>query len=641
MSKIKVLIADDDPGLRSALADTVRSAPDLELTGMAGNVEETVRLVAEQPPAVILMDVRMPGGGGVVATRAVLAKFPDIKVVTLSAHEDQVTALEMIDAGAIAYIVKGTSELEILEAIRRARRAQMSMPAELGAAAFRDLLRKVREGLDTIQVLRKTDERRLALLEAVPDAVLILNTDGAIQLVNSQTERLFGYRRSELAGQPSEILLPERHRHIYAAYRGKYNAKPLGSPIDSGLRLSGRRRDGTEFPVDISLAPMPAEAGVQVVATIRDATGQTAGEEARRKDEQLFRGLVESAPDAMVIVDSYGAIQLVNAQTERLFGYLVEELRGQSVDILVPERFRQVHVGNRLRYVAQPKARPMGVGLELFGRRKDGSEFPVDIGISPLETEDGTLTIATVRDATDRKEAEKKMEASAERARRQRLFSGLVAAQEAERLHIAGDIHDDTIQAMTATSLRLQQLRRHLSDEEQTALLEKVLEAVQESIVRLRRLMFDLRPASLDHAGLASALRELLERFQEESHITFDLEDHLASELSPDVRTALYRIAQEALANVKRHSTAASVRVELREVDGGCRVRVSDDGTGFAVDETASQPGHLGLISMRERAEIAGGWWTVQCPPGGGTVVEFWLPLTMQSRPDAPPRSSG
>jgi signal transduction histidine kinase len=275
----------------------------------------------------------------------------------------------------------------------------------------------------------------------------------------------------------------------------------------------------------------------------------------------------------------------------------------------------------------------MGADQELHGRRKDGTGFPAAISLSPMEAESGTLVIAAVRDVTERHEARKTVDEGFEIAQRQRLFARLIAAQEEERLRIASDIHDDTIQAMTATSLRMQQLRRHLTDPAQIELLSKLEAAVRESITRLRRLMFDLRPASLDRSGLASALRELLERLHEETHLTFTLENQLNSEPEGGIRTALFRIAQEALANVKKHAAASTVNVELRSVGAGCRVRIQDDGKGFEVEGTESKPGHLGLVSMRERAQIAGGWWLVRCPAEGGTVVEFWLPFEAAASP--------
>jgi PAS domain S-box-containing protein len=624
--KVRVLIADDDEALAAALADTVGSADDLEVVGIRHDTEAVVNAAAVCKPDVVLMDVRMPGGGGVVATKRVLAQHADIAVVGLSAYEDRGTASAMLEAGAVAYIVKGSPEHEIVEAIRRAQRGQMSMPSELGVGTFRDLITKLRDRTDSEASLRASEERVHALLDAMPDSLLIVSSRGDIEVANASTQRMFGYSPGELIGQPVEVLIPERFRPSHSDHLQGFVEHPRNRMMGKGLSLFGRRKDGSEFPVAISLSPLRRKNDSAVVAAVRDITEIEDADEVRRKSEQLFRGLLESAPDAMVVVDERGRIQVVNTRTEQLFGYPRQELIGQSVDELVPRALRPGHGGHRAKYFSDPQIRPMGQGLELFGRRRDGTEFPVDISLSPMPTDDGLLVIGAVRDISDRKTAEKRLAQTQETAERRKLMAHLVQAQEEERRKIAADIHDDSIQAMTAASLRLQQLRKHMTTEKQQELVARLDEAVRESITRLRRLMFDLRPPTLDRTGLGPALRELLERVRAEIDIEYTLEDRLATEPSGDVRIELYRICQEALANVRKHAKAAHVKVELQRVDNGYHVRVADDGAGFDIPTRSGQPGHLGLIAMRERATIAGGWWTIDSKPSQGAVVDFWLP---------------
>jgi PAS domain S-box-containing protein len=248
--------------------------------------------------------------------------------------------------------------------------------------------------------------RYRGLLEAAPDAMVVVDQGGKIVLLNLQAEKQFGYYRDELVGQQVTNIIPEGFAERLIADGTRTAAEALSQQIGTGIELTGLRKDGSKFPVEIMLSPMENAEGVQVTAAIRNISVRKAAEEHLVQMEARYRGLLEAAPDAMVVVNHVGKIVLLNVRAEKQFRYHRDELVGQKVKDIIPEGFAERLLADGTRTAADALAQQIGTGIELSGRRKDGSEFPIEIMLSPLENGEGILVTAAIRDISERKKAE-------------------------------------------------------------------------------------------------------------------------------------------------------------------------------------------------------------------------------------------
>jgi PAS domain S-box-containing protein len=259
---------------------------------------------------------------------------------------------------------------------------------------------------DVEKHLAQMEGRYRGLLEAAPDAMVVVNQGGEIVLLNLQAEKQFGYQRDELVGQKVKNIIPEGFAERLIADGTRTAAEALAQQIGTGIELYGRRKDGSDFPIEIMLSPLESTEGILVTAAIRNISVRKDAEKHLAQMEGRYRGLLEAAPDAMVVVNQVGEIVLLNVQAEKQFGYRRDELVGQKVKNIIPEGFAERLIADALRSAEDALAQQIGTGIELTGRRKNGSDFPIEIMLSPLESAEGILVTAAIRDITKRKKAE-------------------------------------------------------------------------------------------------------------------------------------------------------------------------------------------------------------------------------------------
>jgi PAS domain S-box-containing protein len=501
------------------------------------------------------------------------------------------------------------------------------------------LIRQQEETVRQAVRQQQSEKRFRGLLEAAPDAMVIVDKTGTIVMVNAQTEALFGYTRNELLNKHVEELVPRRFRDIHPFHRNQYGKNPRVRPMGAELELYALRKDGNEFPVEISLSPMETEQESLVIAAIRDISE-------RKRAEAQFRGLLETAPDAMVVVDLRGVMQLVNSQTEKLFGYDRVELVGQPVEILVPRRFRKKHVKHREGYYVEHPVRPMGIGLDLFGLRKNGTEFPLEISLSPLETENGLLVSAAIRDVTQRKRMEEDVQKLNDDLKQR--ASQLEAANkelEAFSYSVSHDLRAPLRSIDGFSHVLLEDYGEQLPDEGRN-----YLERVRAAAKRMATLIDDLlnlsrvtrTPLQLRFTNLSRMAEEIVHSLRESApgrQVTFIAEPDLMVEGDPHL---LHIVMENLLSNAwKFTSKQKQPRIEFGQKShaGERTFYVRDNGVGFdmayadklfgvfqRLHSISEFPGTgVGLATVQRIVAIHGGRIWADSAEGMGATFYFTL----------------
>jgi PAS domain S-box-containing protein len=458
-----------------------------------------------------------------------------------------------------------------------------------------------------------------AVVDLAPDGILLVDPGGRIVFANRVTQTLLGYAPDELIGKPVEFLVPERYRGRHIGYQAEYHAHPAARPMGSGRDLSAMRRDGTELPVEISLSPLPTPAGLHVTAIMRDISVRKGLEEVRRRAEERYRLLAEQARDIIYrirLVPLPPRVEYMSPAARELTGYGPEDHYADPELLLhqtVPE-----HRPVLQRFLSDPDSVPETLLIQI--RRRDGALVWLEQQFTIVRDSAGRpIAIEGIaRDTTARVLMEDE---------RQRLRAA--SELQADRERIARDLHDGVMQALYGVGLSLMNARYKNADAAPAVATE-----IDDAVASLNTVIADIRayvlnlPLARASGEVAGLLTDLIQDLREHSSINveLDIDDDLPP-LTDEQKLVVFHMAQEALANVRKHSRAHSVRLCARSEPDAISVQVEDDGVGFDtfVDRGAD---HMGLRNMRARAEQAGGTLETKSAPGHGTVVRLHLPLT-------------
>jgi PAS domain S-box-containing protein len=471
-----------------------------------------------------------------------------------------------------------------------------------------------------VKELEAAGNRFRDLAENVPAAFAWVDSEQRYVFANKAHEALLGVATETILGQRVETVVgtaayDTARPHIAQALSGK----------EASFERSARIR-GAKTWVRTTLVPRFDAHGLVTgfFALSVDLTKEKDYAEAIHDSRDRLASVLDTAAEAIVTIDENGSIASFNPAAQRMFGYTEAEAIGRNVRILMPEPYRSEHDGYIKRYLETGETKIIGRGREVTARHKDGSIFPADLAVSKIDHQRRFTGI--IRDVTDRKKAQEALRKSRQELRD--LSARLLTAEDAERRRISRELHDDLNQRIAMISVDLDRLLQ----EEGSRDMEPSLRGLHDSVTRLsedvRSLAYRLHPAILDDLGLSAAVRSLIADFAEHYDIAVSLrERRFPKRLSTELSSCFYRVVQESLANVARHSRSARVAIRLVGSLRALRLSIRDYGVGFDVQEARNHRRTLGIVSMEERVRMSGGHFSIWSSSERGTRIRVTVPL--------------
>lgn len=504
-------------------------------------------------------------------------------------------------------------------------------------------------GLMTVFILhRRLAERRAAqdaligmqarvvgIVESAMDPIVSVDGEQRIVLFNAAAEAVFKWPRDAVLGQPLDMLLPERFRGAHGEHLRRFSAtgntsRRMGGAVPVLMAL---RATGEEFPIEASISQHAEGERRFYTVILRDVSERLRVQQESARVEARLQAIVESAMDAVIIIDAEQRILLFNAAAEAVFGCPRDQAIGAPLTWFIPERYRAGHAAHVRRFgEGGTTSRRMGTTRLVTGLRRNGEEFPIDASISQVAEGGVRYYTVILRDVTERVQAEKALRESREELRELAMAASSVREQEKSR--IARELHDELAQALTALKMDTAWLLERLPAQDE-AMLDKV-RAMQglldTTVAATRRISADLRPLMLDDLGLVPAAEWLAQNFTQRSGIPCELSIDPGLELEDPHATALFRILQESLTNVAKHAQATRVEALLEQDGDQLVLTVHDNGRGF-LTSNPRKPNSYGLMGLRERAYLLGGKVEVESAPGKGTRIHVRIPLPQAGTP--------